>query len=87
MTNLLYNAHRNLTRQDLVDYINSHYKAPRMVLAAAGGRCSSSYAVRTHCGALHFLESLDAYLVCFLYRCEPRRAGWFGQVSLQWSVF
>lgn len=42
MTNLLYNAHRNLTRQDLVDYINSHYKAPRMVLAAAGGRCSSS---------------------------------------------
>lgn len=52
MTNLLYNAHRNLTRQDLVDYINSHYKAPRMVLAAAGGRCSSSYAVRTHYGAL-----------------------------------
>uniref|UniRef100_A0A3Q2ZYH3 Ubiquinol-cytochrome c reductase core protein 1 n=1 Tax=Kryptolebias marmoratus TaxID=37003 RepID=A0A3Q2ZYH3_KRYMA len=28
---------RNLTRQDLVDYINTHYKAPRMVLAAAGG--------------------------------------------------
>ncbi|KAJ0041592.1 hypothetical protein NL108_012095 [Boleophthalmus pectinirostris] len=28
---------RSLTRQDLVDYINSHYKAPRMVLAAAGG--------------------------------------------------
>uniref|UniRef100_A0A669EU71 Ubiquinol-cytochrome c reductase core protein 1 n=1 Tax=Oreochromis niloticus TaxID=8128 RepID=A0A669EU71_ORENI len=27
----------NLTRQDLVDYVNSHYKAPRMVLAAAGG--------------------------------------------------
>uniref|UniRef100_A0AAQ5X3U5 Mitochondrial-processing peptidase subunit beta n=1 Tax=Amphiprion ocellaris TaxID=80972 RepID=A0AAQ5X3U5_AMPOC len=30
-------AARSLTRQDLVDYINSHYKAPRMVLAAAGG--------------------------------------------------
>uniref|UniRef100_A0AAR2K3X5 Ubiquinol-cytochrome c reductase core protein 1 n=1 Tax=Pygocentrus nattereri TaxID=42514 RepID=A0AAR2K3X5_PYGNA len=28
---------RTLTRQDLVDYINSHYKAPRMVLTAAGG--------------------------------------------------
>ncbi|XP_012696658.1 cytochrome b-c1 complex subunit 1, mitochondrial [Clupea harengus] len=28
---------RTLTRQDLVEYINSHYKAPRMVLAAAGG--------------------------------------------------
>ncbi|XP_058486826.1 cytochrome b-c1 complex subunit 1, mitochondrial [Solea solea] len=28
---------KNLTRQDLIDYVNSHYKAPRMVLAAAGG--------------------------------------------------
>ncbi|XP_029286698.1 cytochrome b-c1 complex subunit 1, mitochondrial [Cottoperca gobio] len=31
------NTARTLTRQDLVDYINSHYKAPRMVLSAAGG--------------------------------------------------
>ncbi|KAK5934436.1 hypothetical protein CgunFtcFv8_014836 [Champsocephalus gunnari] len=28
---------RTLTREDLVDYISSHYKAPRMVLSAAGG--------------------------------------------------
>uniref|UniRef100_A0A673HNY5 Cytochrome b-c1 complex subunit 1, mitochondrial-like n=1 Tax=Sinocyclocheilus rhinocerous TaxID=307959 RepID=A0A673HNY5_9TELE len=28
---------RILTRNDLVEYINSHYKAPRMVLATAGG--------------------------------------------------
>ncbi|XP_064822661.1 cytochrome b-c1 complex subunit 1, mitochondrial-like [Oncorhynchus masou masou] len=28
---------RTLSRQDLVDFIRSHYKAPRMVLAAAGG--------------------------------------------------
>uniref|UniRef100_A0A3P8ZK14 Mitochondrial-processing peptidase subunit beta n=1 Tax=Esox lucius TaxID=8010 RepID=A0A3P8ZK14_ESOLU len=28
---------RTLSRQDLVEFINSHYKAPRMVLAAAGG--------------------------------------------------
>uniref|UniRef100_A0A8C7FMZ8 Mitochondrial-processing peptidase subunit beta n=1 Tax=Oncorhynchus kisutch TaxID=8019 RepID=A0A8C7FMZ8_ONCKI len=28
---------RTLSRQDLVDFISSHYKAPRMVLAAAGG--------------------------------------------------
>ncbi|XP_075870543.1 cytochrome b-c1 complex subunit 1, mitochondrial [Nelusetta ayraudi] len=28
---------RTLTRQDLVEYVNSHFKAPRMVLAAAGG--------------------------------------------------
>uniref|UniRef100_A0A6Q2WSN4 Ubiquinol-cytochrome c reductase core protein 1 n=1 Tax=Esox lucius TaxID=8010 RepID=A0A6Q2WSN4_ESOLU len=28
---------QNASRQDLVEFINSHYKAPRMVLAAAGG--------------------------------------------------
>ncbi len=28
---------RSISRQDLVDYISNHYKAPRMVLAAAGG--------------------------------------------------
>ncbi|KAJ8361094.1 hypothetical protein SKAU_G00176190 [Synaphobranchus kaupii] len=28
---------RTLTREDLVEFINSQYKAPRMVLAAAGG--------------------------------------------------
>ncbi|KAL2091370.1 hypothetical protein ACEWY4_013633 [Coilia grayii] len=28
---------RTLTREDLVEYVNSHFKAPRMVLAAAGG--------------------------------------------------
>lgn len=40
---LINNSTRTLTRQDLVDYINSHYKAPRMVLSAAGGVSSSSY--------------------------------------------
>lgn len=33
---------RTLTRQDLVEYISSHYKAPRMVLAAAGGNVQAS---------------------------------------------
>uniref|UniRef100_A0A8C5MYP7 Cytochrome b-c1 complex subunit 1, mitochondrial n=1 Tax=Leptobrachium leishanense TaxID=445787 RepID=A0A8C5MYP7_9ANUR len=28
---------KRLTRADLVEYVNSHFKAPRMVLAAAGG--------------------------------------------------
>ena len=28
---------RTITRDDLVEYINKHYSAPRMVLAAAGG--------------------------------------------------
>lgn len=41
MTELVINTHRSLTRQDLVDYINIHYKAPRMVLSAAGGGSSS----------------------------------------------
>lgn len=33
--NLFFN--RSITAKDLRDYINTHYKAPRMVLAAAGG--------------------------------------------------
>lgn len=37
MLTLGMSPHRTLTRQDLVEYISSHYKAPRMVLAAAGG--------------------------------------------------
>jgi predicted Zn-dependent peptidase len=28
---------RRITRNDLVDYVKSHYKPPRIVLAAAGG--------------------------------------------------
>jgi processing peptidase subunit beta len=28
---------KSISRKDLVDYINDHYKGPRMVLAAAGG--------------------------------------------------
>lgn len=29
--------HRSLKRNDLVQFVKDHYKAPRMVLAAAGG--------------------------------------------------
>lgn len=29
---------RSIKRDDLVTYINKHYSAPRMVLAAAGGK-------------------------------------------------
>lgn len=28
---------RSITRDDLVEYVNKHYSAPRIVLAAAGG--------------------------------------------------
>lgn len=28
---------RSISREDLVEYISTHYKAPRMVLAGAGG--------------------------------------------------
>lgn len=30
-------AYRTINRGDLVDYITTHYKGPRIVLAAAGG--------------------------------------------------
>lgn len=29
---------RSINRNDLVEYITTHYKGPRMVLAAAGGQ-------------------------------------------------
>lgn len=35
--NILLSYIRSLQRQDLVDYVNTHYKGPRMVLAGAGG--------------------------------------------------
>ncbi|KAJ8257174.1 hypothetical protein GJAV_G00182700 [Gymnothorax javanicus] len=53
---------RSLTRQDLVEYINSHYKAPRMVLAAAGG-VSHSELVRVaqqHFSSVSFQYEGDA---------------------------
>ena len=31
---------RTITRDDLVEYVSKHYSAPRMVLAAAGGKFS-----------------------------------------------
>ena len=35
---LSFDAHfRSINRKDLVDYITTHYKAPRIVLAGAGG--------------------------------------------------
>lgn len=30
--------YRTINRADLVEYITTHYKGPRMVLAAAGGK-------------------------------------------------
>jgi len=29
---------RSISRKDLIEYISTHYKGPRMVLAAAGGQ-------------------------------------------------
>ncbi|XP_047439713.1 cytochrome b-c1 complex subunit 1, mitochondrial [Mugil cephalus] len=53
---------RNLTRQDLVDYINSHYKAPRMVLAAAGGVSHQELVdlAKTHFSGVSFQYEGDA---------------------------
>ena len=30
--------YRTITRNDLVEYISTHYKGPRMVLSASGGK-------------------------------------------------
>uniref|UniRef100_A0A673AFC2 Mitochondrial-processing peptidase subunit beta n=1 Tax=Sphaeramia orbicularis TaxID=375764 RepID=A0A673AFC2_9TELE len=53
---------RTLTRQDLVDYINIHYKAPRMVLAAAGGVNHDELVnlAKTHLGGVSFEYEGDA---------------------------
>lgn len=34
---------QRINRQDLVNYVSTHYSAPRIVLAAAGGMQTSTY--------------------------------------------
>ncbi|KAL4648927.1 cytochrome b-c1 complex subunit 1, mitochondrial [Arapaima gigas] len=53
---------RTLTRQDLLEYISSHFKAPRMVLAAAGGVSHSELVqlAKQHMGSLPFQYEADA---------------------------
>ncbi|KAL0978579.1 hypothetical protein UPYG_G00172480 [Umbra pygmaea] len=53
---------RTLGRQDLVDFINSHYKAPRMVLAAAGGVTHEELVglAKQHLGGVSFEYENDA---------------------------
>jgi len=45
---------RNISRQDLVDYLGCHFKAPRMVLSAAGGVNHEELVslAKTHLGAV-----------------------------------
>lgn len=40
--NVLF-SYRSISRKDLIEYISTHYKGPRMVLAAAGGQLKSLY--------------------------------------------
>ncbi|MBN3301654.1 TTLL3 monoglycylase, partial [Amia calva] len=56
------NLDRTLTRQDLLEYISCHYKAPRMVLAAAGGVSHSELvaAARQHLSGVGFEYDGDA---------------------------
>ena len=35
--------YRSISRDDLQDYVKAHYKGPRVVLAAAGGKCHVEY--------------------------------------------
>ncbi|KAM8917414.1 tubulin monoglycylase TTLL3-like [Spinachia spinachia] len=56
------NNARTLRRQDLVEYIGSHYKAPRMVLSAAGGVNHEELVslAKSHFGGLSFDYDGDA---------------------------
>ncbi|XP_030229495.1 cytochrome b-c1 complex subunit 1, mitochondrial [Gadus morhua] len=53
---------RTLSRQDLVEYLGSHYKAPRMVLSAAGGVNHEELVglAKTHFSGLSFEYEGDA---------------------------
>ncbi|XP_072571816.1 cytochrome b-c1 complex subunit 1, mitochondrial-like [Paramormyrops kingsleyae] len=61
---------RTLTRQDLLEFISSHFKAPRMVLAAAGGVNHRELVdlARQHLGGVSFQYEGDAVPV--LSRCR-----------------
>lgn len=48
--NYLMDVYRSISRDDLVNYISTHYIAPRMVLAAAGGQCMSL--IQAHCSGI-----------------------------------
>ena len=43
--NVFCSFSRTITRDDLVEYISKHYSAPRMVLAAAGGKFFLPYSI------------------------------------------
>ncbi|XP_040591143.1 mitochondrial-processing peptidase subunit beta [Mesocricetus auratus] len=49
---------KSINRKDLVDYITTHYKGPRIVLAAAGGVCHDEL---LELAKFHFGDSLCAH--------------------------
>uniref|UniRef100_A0A8I6GCU4 Mitochondrial-processing peptidase subunit beta n=1 Tax=Rattus norvegicus TaxID=10116 RepID=A0A8I6GCU4_RAT len=49
---------KSISRKDLVDYITTHYKGPRIVLAAAGGVCHNEL---LELAKFHFGDSLCAH--------------------------
>ncbi|XP_008283665.1 cytochrome b-c1 complex subunit 1, mitochondrial [Stegastes partitus] len=53
---------RNVTREQLVEYVNSHFKAPRTVLAAAGGVNHEELVdlAKSHFGGMAFEYDKDA---------------------------
>lgn len=79
----MFNYSRTLTRQDLVDYINSHYKAPRMVLAAAGGRCSPSSRTRWRHVVVAWEFSVSGVWLCVVLPLQVwTTVSWFRWPSL-----
>ena len=66
---ILYCFRRSISRKDLVDYISTHYTAPRMVLAAAGGTCACL------CILVCFCLFVCSYLTMLLHKSTPSVIG------------
>ena len=73
---------RTITRDDLVEYVSKHYSAPRMVLAAAGGKFSLHVPLFTMCTGYHSIvkdymeaQELDSFNVSLelLDNCQQRQ--------------
>lgn len=72
---------RSIKRDDLLNYIRTHYRAPRMVLAAAGG---IDHEQLVHLGEQHF-GKLPSDLSVDLDKLTPCKY-WSTTKSIEWNV-
>ncbi len=59
---------RTINRGDLVEYITTHYKGPRIVLAAAGGQSCYQFTCLVYIGCVHC--SWDIIHLCLSFECK-----------------